>query len=568
MPIVRRFYLPLLILLCALWSFIPIEGGDDFWAHAAIGRIVLDTGHVPKSTVFLWSADIPWVFHSYGSGVLFAFLLRLGGPALGPWICLVLNFLLAVAPLLFIWRYVKQRLGEVPLVLVCLFVPALWFSSVRWRLRPESFTVVFLTITLLFLAREKRPLWHYFAIVGMFALWPNLHAGVLAGIMMLWIGAVTDAAQKLLGRGAEVTPIADESSNPATLPAQAPTGRRIDWSLFALAAVCSILPLLCNPWGLNYRSVFAGTAATSNHISEWRPFWAFPAMNWQVAWGLCVLCVIAVAVWLSDRRRRWVIGGALLLLIGLWLQARRQMSLTSMTCMVALAQSAALLTGERVYAALRNAPHLVGSLMALFGRPRSYTPLKREDVQLDDLMRLIGQVGTLIILICACVVNIPNNGFRAVGKTAPIAMSQFLMSPWTPPGRIFNDYEYSAALEWYLDGKRPLYIDLINAYPPKIFDDWFEVAHATEKGKKILDDKKVDVIALRPIGEKNEKDPIYNLAKYLESSPQGKQKWKQIYKGVDGRVWERRQLYNAPVFFNAGRGRHQAPRPGSRTTPG
>ncbi len=530
MPIIRRLYLPLLILLCALWAFVPLEGGDDFWAHAAIGRIVLDTGHIPKSTVYLWSADVPWVFHAYGSGIIYAFLLRFGGP----WLCLVLNFALAIAPLILIWRHAKNRVGEVPLLLVWLFVPALWFSSVRWRLRPEGFTVLFLTITLLFLLGEKRPRWQYFAIAAMFALWPNLHGGVLVGILVMWIGAVAEAGQRLLSRreaALSETPVAS-----ANLAMQERSEQRVDWGLFGLAVTCSILPLLCNPWGLGYRTVFSGTAATSNHISEWRHFWADPAMNLEVAWGLCALCVVALVVWCLDRQKRAAIGAALLLLTALWIQARRQMWLTSTTCLVALAQSAALLTGERIYGVVT----------------------RRKNVQLDSIMRMIGQVGTLIILICACVVNIPDKGFRAVGKTTPIAMSQFLLTV-APSGRTFNDYEYSAALEWYLDGKRPLYIDLINAYPPKIFDDWYNVAHADPTGLKYLDQWKVDVVALRPIGAKNEKDPIFKLGKYLETSPQ----WKEIYKGVDGRVWQRRKLYNAPVFFNAGQGVHlqQLPRP-------
>ena len=537
MHFVRRLYLPFLILLCALWAFTPLEGGDDFWAHAAIGRIVLDTGHVPKSTVYLWSDNVPWVFHAYGSGVIYAFLLRLGGP----WLCLCLNFALAITPLVLVWRHAKARAGEVPLVLVCLFVPALWFSSVRWRLRPEGFTVLFLTITLLFLAQEKRPRWQYFALAALFALWPNLHGGVLVGILVLWSGAIADIAQNRLVSRA--LPSTETSSPDAPLPPaiEAPLAPplpwRINWSLFALAVACSLLPMLCNPWGFGYRTVFGGTAATAQHISEWRHFWAFPAMNRGVAYGLTALCVLAIIVWCLDRQKRATVGAALLLLTALWIQARRQMWLTSTTCMVALAQSAALFNSQRIYAALKG----------------------QRDARPDAPMRLIAHLGTLLILLCACVVNLPAKRPRALSETFPVAMSQFLLSKATPPGRTFNDYEYSAALEWYLDGKRPLYIDLINAYHPSVFDNWYNVAHADDKGLKFLDQWKVDVIALRPVNSKNTDDPITNLGKYLETAPT----WKQIYKGADGRVWRRRKLYNAPVIFNAGRGLHQLPGSGA-----
>ena len=504
MLFVRRLYLPILLLLCALWAFSPLDGGDDFWAHAAIGRIILNTGHIPRSTVYLWSADVPWVFHAYGSGVIYAVLLRLGGP----WLALCLNFALATAPLLLVWRRAKERAGQVPLALVVLFVPALWFSSVRWRLRPEGFTVLFLTLLLLFLSGQKREKWHFFAVAAMFALWPNLHAGVLIGILVLWTTVVAQALLPILSSSEEEP--------------------RFDPHLLVLAVVCSILPLVCNPWGLHYASVFGGTAATSNHISEWRHFWAFPAMNKEVAWGLCALWVVAFWVWCLDKQKRASIGAGLLLLGALWIQARRQMWLTSTTCLVALAQSAALLGGERFYARLKREP----------------------DARLDAPMRIIAEAGVLLILVCGCIVNLPNHGFRAFAKTTPTHMSDFLRSSKAPKGRIFNDYEYSAALEWFLDGRRPLYIDLINAYPPKIFNDWFEVAHATDKGLKILDTKKVDVIALRPIAKADPKtktsdDPIFALGQYLNTSPA----WKQVYSGDDGHVWARKKPFNAPEKF-------------------
>ncbi len=501
---IRRFYLPILLLLCALWAFIPLDGGDDFWAHAAIGRIVLEEGRIPRSTVYLWSADVPWVFHAYGSGIIYALLLRLGGP----WLALCLNFALAAAPLVLVWRRAKERAGEVPLALVTLFVPALWFSSVRWRLRPEGFTVLFLTLLLLFLSGEKRQKWQFFAVAGMFALWPNLHGGVLIGILILW---ATLVAQMLLSF--------------RKFPDKEP---RFDLPLLALAVVCSVLPFVCNPWGFHYASVFGGTAATSNHISEWRQFWKFPAMNMSVAWGLCALWVVAFVVWCLDPKKRAAIGAGLLLLGALWIQARRQMWLTSATCMVALAQSAALLGGEAFYRRLKRQP----------------------EARLDVPMKIIAEAGVLLILVSGCIVNLPVQGFRATAKTIPIPMSRFLGSPQAPKGRIFNDYEYSAALEWFLNGRRPLYIDLINAYPPKIFNDWFKIGHATPEGLAILDAKKVDVVALRPIAKANPKtktsdDPIFSLGQHLETSPA----WKQVYEGAEGRVWARKKPFNAPEKF-------------------
>ncbi len=547
MPFVRRLYFPLFLLLIFFYAFRPLGGGDDFWAHAAIGRIVLDTGHIPKRTVYLWSADVPWVFHDYGSGVLYASLLRLGGP----WACLWLNFALAATPFVLLWRRAKSRAGEMPSALIVLFVAAVYFSQIRWHLRPEAFTASFLTITLLFLTSENRPKWSYFAIAGMFVLWINLHGGVLLGVLTLWGAAVCELFQptrkvqpnvteaSAVETNAEANAIEANAVETSAVEGNAPklneplinaveanaplaepllvgpvAARGARPPLFALAGACSLLPLLCNPWGLSYVRVFAGTEATAKHISEWRPFWVFPVMNREAAWGLCLLLGVALLVWALDARRRLTTLGALVLLGALWIQARRQLWLTSLTCAFALAQSAPVLRGDALYARLKRQP----------------------GARLDGPMRLIGGIGTLLVLVGACFQAAPKERLSAVSSDAPFAMSRFLLTK-APKGRLFNDYEYSAALEWYLNGKRPLYIDLINAYPPELFDEWFEVAHATPKGLKVLDSKRIDVVALRPVMVTNKDEPILNLFLYLGKS----KNWKLIYQGRDGRVWARKK---------------------------
>lgn len=531
MPFVRRLTFPLFLLLILFYAIRPLEGGDDFWAHAAIGRIVLDTGHIPKSTVYLWSADVPWVFHAYGSGVIYALLLRLGGPGL----CLALNFVLAATPFALIWCRAKARAGEVPSVLVVLLVWAVYLSQIRWRLRPEGFTIAFLIVLLLFLTAQHRPKWSYFAIAGMFALWPNLHGGVLIGILVIWIGAVChlfdwNRQPPLVSAGplafsgqpdapAPSDPDALKSSGAPTSQPDAPveTARRRPslWPLFGLAIACSVLPLLCNPWGLGYIRVFAGTEATAKHISEWRPFWTFPHMSRVFSWGLCGLWVVTLAVWLLDARRRATTLGALLLVGALWLQARRQLWITGATCAFALAQSAFVLRGDTLY-----------------------SRLKRAVVRMDDPMHWIGQIGALFVLLAACYTARPRGPVQTVAPTAPVAMSRFLLTQ-APKGRLFNDYEYSAALEWFLNGHRPLYIDLINAYPPELFDEWFEVAHASPEGLKVLNQKKIDVVALRPVSPNNTDDPIWKLLGYLDKSPD----WKLIYQARDGKVWARKKPF-------------------------
>ena len=486
-----RIVAPLLLLLmCVVYAVRTIGGGEDFWAHAALGRWALENQQVPKSTLFLWSADIPWIFHSWLSGVLFALILG----SVGVWGAVALNVVMATAPFAVLYNWWRNH-RDVSSLGVILFGVAIFLASARFRLRTEMFTMFFLSIVATWLLYDNKKRWHYVAIAAVFALWPNLHGAVLMGLVILWSGTLAELAQF----------------------------RRAALPLLGLAAVCTLCVFLFNPWGFGYAKAWSGLDTPLFHaVNEWKPFWEKPYLP-QVLWmGHIALWCVALVLWIANPKRRWACLVWLLVVGAAFLQSRRQMWLASIFGLLVILANSELLTGP-----------------VLWRGWRAWTTGER-DAKPALALRNIGRIGAIVVVACLIAQGISQYWPpQIIDKTYPTQMSQFLLEE-TPPGRIFNDYEYSAALEWLLHDKRKLYVDLINAYPPPLLFEYLQIAGATKKGLKMLDERKFDIVALRP---RKTTEGMANLANYLSRSSE----WQRVYNADDGTIWVRYERFNAPL---------------------
>ena len=492
-PVFRAFRVvaPLLLLLmCVVYAVRTIGGGEDFWAHAALGRWALENHAVPRHTLFLWSADIPWIFHSWGSGVLFALILG----SVGVWGAVALNVIMSAAPfaVLYNWWRNHQTISSLGVIL---FAVAIFLASARFRLRTEMFTMFFLSLVATFILTEHKKRWHYVAVAAVFALWPNLHGAVLMGLVILWSGTLAELAQF----------------------------RRAALPLLPLALVCTLCVFTFNPWHFGYAQTWSGLdTPLFRAVNEWKPFWEKPHLP-AVLWGghIAFWCV-ALLLWIANPKRRWACLIWLLIVGAAFLQARRQMWLASIFVLLTILANSDLLTGP-----------------VLWRGWRAWTTGQR-DANPAAMLRNIGKAGAIVLVACFIA-----QGFiqywppKIINESYPAKMSEYLRTQ-APPGRIFNDYEYSAALEWLLQDKRKLYVDLINAYPPQLLFEYLQIAGGTKTGLKMLDKRKFDIVALRP---RKPDEGMANLAKFLNNSPA----WAQVYDGADGTVWLRVKRFNAPL---------------------
>ena len=165
----------------------------DLWFDARMGREIAETGTVPHHETFLASAstfETPyWVNDEWAFALLSWQIDRhFGLPGLAVAKSLVLA-LLALALCLGC-----RQAGLPGWAMVILVSAELWMVQGRFMFRPQLFTDVFLAIQSLLILRQEKTerLFLPWTIGLLYALWTNMHGGIIAGLAVLgaiWVGS-------------------------------------------------------------------------------------------------------------------------------------------------------------------------------------------------------------------------------------------------------------------------------------------------------------------------------------------------------------------------------------------
>lgn len=161
--------------------FLHPVSSSDFFHHIATGRDIILTGALPRVDTWTFTAQgLPWIAHSWRSGVLYYVIHSLFGyEGISVFFALV-----GVATTAFLYlTLLRLRISQTLALLICFTTAA--FISLRWPSRPEVMAPFF--ISLLFfvlpLLKHKRLA---FAIPGIFWLWSALYgSSVFMGIALL-----------------------------------------------------------------------------------------------------------------------------------------------------------------------------------------------------------------------------------------------------------------------------------------------------------------------------------------------------------------------------------------------
>ena len=151
-------------------------GDNSFLTHLATGRLILDTGKVPSTDPYSYTAPgAPWVVQSWLASVAYGAVERLAG-GLG---LRLLHIALTSAAGALLWRLSRPVDGIlVRLGLVALAVGA---SAPKWAERPFMFGCLFLAVFLLASQRDlPGPL-----LLGCAWLWVNTHGSFPLGLVAL-----------------------------------------------------------------------------------------------------------------------------------------------------------------------------------------------------------------------------------------------------------------------------------------------------------------------------------------------------------------------------------------------
>jgi hypothetical protein len=243
-------------------SSYKVSGDDDFFWHLATGRYIVENGIVPDKDVFGFTTEgIEWIPFEWGWDVLSFGLHELGGYNL----ILVFRSLMFCLIFLIYFLLLKNFKVSTPVSIVVLFI--LFFSIMdRLSPRPHIFTYLFFTLILFILLhfryidREKYFKWLY-ALPLIFLIWSNIHMGVLAGGLLLFIFVLTEAItfyKPGLFSGSETKTLTKDQF----------------FKLLIISAACT-LALLVNPHGLNtYLYAYSHTQLKLlESVNEWHsPF--------------------------------------------------------------------------------------------------------------------------------------------------------------------------------------------------------------------------------------------------------------------------------------------------------
>jgi hypothetical protein len=483
--------LALLAALCAVYTWRPLQGGEDFWAHAAVGRWIWEHHAIPRQTLWLWGAPpVHWIAHSWLSELFFYTLMRIGGAGF----VLAATALFVALPFVWLWRLWLRRGGSA-LFAALFFLLAITCAAVRFQPRPELFSYLFLTLLWLHLIRrtenpgamKKLSAREVLSLVALFVVWTNCHGGVALGLAMLLLTVFAEALQT------------------RSLQRAAP--------LLALTALCAAAVNL-NPYGVAYWSALAPVGGDMfKLIDEWKSPLAAPALP-PLAIALVLFVVfIALLAWIGNRERRWSQLAWLLFLTAFFFMARRNLwPLMLVSTCVAAANAQSL-------CAARLMPSLAVSRAT----------------------RRIAQIAIIALLAAWVVSSLAPEALarkrgvlalRAVSPHVPRGVARYVLEH-NPPAPLFNDYLRSGYFHWRFAGRPRLYIDLLNAYDDHLLRDYFDIIARTPRGRTLFEKLKINTVVF---GRWNEKSRLAPLAGYLDHSAE----WRRAYSGDDGAVWVRR----------------------------
>ncbi len=458
---------PLIVLILIWIMAVRITLDSDMWWHLRAGQETWANQAVYRVDTFSFTrAGTPWVNHSWLSQVLMYGILRIGSfPGLSIWV--------AVCAVLSMGLVYLQMEGH-PLLRGAVLLLAGTVSSVVWSPRPQIMSLVLLALVswLIHSYRKKRRRLYLLLLVPIFALWGNLHAGYVLGLIYLGAVLVGEIFDRVLIRTGEESFSKNE----------------LLW--VTGAALFSGLAVLINPFGLEIWKIPFNTVsveALQNLINEWASPDFHQAFQQPLLWML--LGIMAV-FGLSEKK---VTGRELIpVLIFAWaaLTARRNFGPFA------------------IVAAPTLANHLSHALEEWVARARQdwagfeifYNKAKSSNSEFNPFARnIINAVMVLLLLTAAVLKTIEINRVDLFKeKEAEIFPAEAVswLKGIDQPVRLFNDYNWGGYLIYklpnvavFVDGRTDLYGDAI-------LNDYLTIAAGKEGWQGLVNEYDLELMLL------------------------------------------------------------------------
>jgi hypothetical protein len=482
----------LLALVVTFFTNLTSIAVTDFWWQAKTGELIVRSGAIPHRDPFSWTASgQPWLVHEWLTEVFFHWAYRYLPE--GVLIGYKAGLAMLACALVMVRAWLRSRSIGLSVVVA---VAAGFVVRNYADLRPQMISFVLLGGLLLALdehhvGRMRRlPL----VLPLVFALWANLHGGVIVGLILItiWVAGLA-AAQWLL-----------HEEHPHLAP-------------LALGLAASFLSVALNPNGFHvyaYPFQVLGHPDVMNYITEW---WSPSFHNRDMrAFELMLLATMAT-----------------LPLARTVEEPGRGSRLAEVLVLVAMAHAALFAQRNTAAFALAAAPALAEALSTLW-RCAPGLALLREAGS-HPLVRAVtaGGLAALTAFTLFWLVSFlpaPRKWFDHAIRLSyfpQAAVSLMKRGQW--PGRLYNDYVWGGYLIWELYPQRRVFIDgrAEVYYPTKAFDAEMTI-HSLKPGwEAALDQWGVEVVLTSRFG---------NLAQALART----QGWELAFTGEVEMVYTRK----------------------------
>ena len=187
LPRLQDIFFATLFLSILLLGNRMINLDGDLPRHLLFGKIILVEGAIPATEPLIYPyEDRPYVSHEWLSQVIYQIVYSVAGlPGL-----VLLSAVLLASTFFIVYSYLVKRLS---LRLPVLFIVAwgAFATSLNWAIRPHLFSMLLLSIWLVWADRLRRgeeiSIWRFPLLM---LVWSNLHGVFIAGILALFAFAV------------------------------------------------------------------------------------------------------------------------------------------------------------------------------------------------------------------------------------------------------------------------------------------------------------------------------------------------------------------------------------------
>ncbi|MBC7222789.1 MAG: hypothetical protein H5T59_00680 [Anaerolineae bacterium] len=438
----------------------------DMWWHLRSGAYIVEHRAIPLTDPFSHTRfGQPWVDQSWLAQIGLYGLYRLGGFG---GLALGMAFVVLATFAVVFW----DAPGHLYVRALAVLLAAL-ASAVFWSVRPQMASVVGALVHR-YRRRGGRALW---AVPPLFAVWANLHAAWMAGLLLIGCGAVGEAAAVFLSRPGE--------------RARAHFRRA---GALALAGLLSAAAISLNPQGprmLLYPFQTVGMGVLRQFIQEWassdfhrvqfHPFlWLWLATAWALA--------------LSPQEKDWGDLAAFALFSALALTAGRNVALFAVV--------AAPILAEHGTAALKPA---LGRFSEASGRGA----------------RLVAANWGIALLLAAAVAARAWTGpldasvvAEEHGSRFPVQAAEAILRE-RPPGPLFNSYNWGGYLLWRLYPAYRVYVDgRTDLYGDEVLEEYLRVTRLEPEWEAILERRGIRLVVVEraePLANRLREEPGWAL---------------------------------------------------------